>query len=397
MHIYRELKAIPIPEFAYVSHNDFRVYVSEKISDKAVRTVIGRSLPDNDMLMYPNENFRILYPKLWAEHYGKKDLKPQQIHFGLYLAILVILHSTGLYSTLIDVYGIEITNAVIDFSMYSILEKSSVVHAYKDKMFDHATFSNVIHGDHWFSDLFNIKMSEDKNIEFKNNWLMLTTQKYKIEKVKAGVAVDGSNNDCSADSDLCEKGFAKSHTNNDIVGYTWVNDTIFRRPLTYYVTRGSIPDCKTIFNITTSLDDVGLDVEELVLDKNYSNHSVIRELDSLGLPYLINLKSSCFAHKEMVNEYNQQLSSWNPEYSVNFTELSGITEKRKIFEKYPEEGYIHTFFDHHDGNERRLVFYKKILNEVKLIDEKIMSGLIPTIKKEFKNFFQSLKVRKAFH
>lgn len=80
------------------------------------RKVIGRDT--SEITMHPNDLFKFLYPTLWKEYYGDRDLTEYELHAGMYAMSLGIGYKTGLYPILQDVYSPLYANAIMDYAMY---------------------------------------------------------------------------------------------------------------------------------------------------------------------------------------------------------------------------------------------------------------------------------------
>jgi len=135
--IYRNA-VVPIPEGARISKSDARVmivtekrYFPEKQYNVDQRKTIVLAI--NDHHMYPNSFFRWKYPKVFSQ-YSKENLPVHTKSIGLYVASLAIGQSTGLYRILIDSYGIESANMIMDYAMHSIPQKSNVDEQYPSAM-----------------------------------------------------------------------------------------------------------------------------------------------------------------------------------------------------------------------------------------------------------------------
>lgn len=60
---------------------------------------------------------------------------------GMYAAVLSATEGSGLYRLLIDHYGIQSANMLMDFCSYSIRENTSVAEHYQETMADQVLFS----------------------------------------------------------------------------------------------------------------------------------------------------------------------------------------------------------------------------------------------------------------
>ena len=146
MAVYRNI-VVAVPDNAYVE-KDSTVFVKDKNEydplkqyNRVKHTIIGRSIGNGRM--YPNSNFRLRYPTIFEEASGEK-LPRQTKRIGFYTTILSLVETTGLYDALIQSYGIENANMIIDFSMYSIINHSCVADQYPSVMEDQLLFSNSL-------------------------------------------------------------------------------------------------------------------------------------------------------------------------------------------------------------------------------------------------------------
>ena len=125
-HIYRELEPIPYldNDQFYVDKASNRVYVIVKTDPQKknpARITIGQIVPERNNLMYVNDNFKKLFPDLWKKYYGKTENIQIVLHVGFYLTLLAIVYSTGVYSTLIKVFGVHFANVILDLCSYGMM------------------------------------------------------------------------------------------------------------------------------------------------------------------------------------------------------------------------------------------------------------------------------------
>ena len=127
---------------------------------------------------------------------------------GLYTLLLGIGYASDLYPVLIDAYGVDIANHLMDFAAYSIKNHSDVALRYEDTMKKEMCFSKNIYGDSWLSDFFAYTYTEQQNYLFRKAWLQRCKKR---GTSSVWLSIDGSNVDCSSQiSSLAEKGKAKS-------------------------------------------------------------------------------------------------------------------------------------------------------------------------------------------
>ena len=74
--VFRNQQEIPIPDFAYLNASDGRVFTIHR-DERNKRRHITIGWATSKVTMHPNENFKFLYPNLWAQYYGESRLQPQ--------------------------------------------------------------------------------------------------------------------------------------------------------------------------------------------------------------------------------------------------------------------------------------------------------------------------------
>lgn len=386
-HIYWELHEIPRPSDSYINHSDGRVFLmAEDGLGKKKRKVIGRAT--SEAMMHPNDLFRYLYPALWSEYYGDRDLPEHELHAGMYALSLGIGYSTNLYPILQGVYGPLYSNAIMDYAIYSIMDRTDTTQLFPDRMAREVLFSKETYSDSWYSDLFSTYMSEDHNHRFRTEWLRECASR---GITKAWISIDGSNNDCEArNSDLCEKGNAKSHTNSDIVSFIWALDTKTGTPITYFVNNGGMVDSKAFQKMASFLGSSGIEIEGVILDRGFCSHDVIRMLEECNYPYVVMLKSDTYGHTQMMEKHASEIK-WNVKHVVGDDGRFGIVEKGQIFGNHPQTAWINLYYDGANGTDRSIALIRKIRSAVRDAQESILNRQKPTIHRELKPY---LSIRK---
>lgn len=371
-HIYWELKEIPIPEGAHINQNDGRVFIfmddGETIRNSKRKT-IGQAT--SSTTMHPNDAFRYFYPNLWKEHFGDDRIQERVIHAGLYALFLGIGYHTSLYPLLVDSYGPLYANAIMDFSMYSIKEKSDVAQTYESSMYNQILFSKKHYSDSWLSDFFKNKMSAEQNYRFRDEWIRRCKEK---GIAKVWLSIDGSNNNCEARKcTLSEKGTAKSGKNVEIVSYIYAVNTEDGCPVTYMVNNGGKVDSKALQKLMLFLKGYDIEIEGIILDRGFCTHDVWELLNALNCPYVLMLKSDTYGHTKMLEEYREMIRFKVP-YAVNGNGLFGVSAKKQLFKEHPEEAYISLFFDGSNGTQRAITLIRKVMDAIAEIKEKIRKG-----------------------
>lgn len=386
-HIYWELHEIPRPSDSYINHSDGRVFL---ISDDGLgnkkRRVIGRAT--SETMMHPNDLYKYLYPSLWSEYYSDRDVPEHELHIGMYALSLGIGYATRLYPILQDVYGPLYGNAIMDYAMYSIMDRTDTTQLFPDRMGREVLFSKEPFSDSWYSELFRTHMSGDNNHRFRMEWLKECSSR---GITKAWISIDGSNNDCEVrNSDLCEKGNAKSHTNSGIVSFIWALDTQTGTPITYFVNNGGMVDSKAFQKMAAFLGSSGIEIEGIILDRGFCTHDVFQMLEQCGYPYVVMLKSDTYGHSKMMEQYAAEIK-WNVKYVVNDNGMFGVAQEQKVFGSHPETAWVNLYFDGANGTSRSITLIKKIRAAAKLMDEAILKHEKPSVPKELSSYLSVKK------
>ena len=386
-HIYWELHEIPRPEESYINHSDGRVFlISDDGHGNKKRKVIGRAT--SETTMHPNDLFRYLYPNLWSECYGDQDMPEHELHTGMYALTLGIGYATNLYPVLQKVYGPLYGNAIMDYAMYSIMDRTDTTQLFPDRMAGEVLYSKEVYSDSWYSDLFRSYMSEDHNHQFRMAWLKECAGR---GITKVWISIDGSNNDCNViGSDLCEKGNAKSNTNSDIVSFIWALETGTGMPVTYFVNNGGMVDSKAFQKMAAFLLSSGIEIEGVILDRGFCTHDVLQTLEECGYPYIVMLKSDTYGHTKMLEKHASNIK-WNVKYVAGDDGLFGISEKQQVFGNHPENAWVSLYFDGANGTDRSITLIRKIRKAAREMEEAILNHEKPSVPKELSRYLSARK------
>ena len=380
-HLYYELNEIPRPdnthldqELVYINHDDG--------TGRRCRIYIGKLTSRYDNLMTPNENFRHYFTNIWEQYYGGTYIPPYQIHCGLYSMVLGIAYQTGVYPLLSNVYTTQTANAIMDFAMYVIRYQRNVSELYTDSMNEELLFSEKLYSDSWYSELFNQTMDEDHNHQFRIAW----AEKIRSVVRKVWICIDGSNDDCEIDSELCEHGKAKSGRHIPIVSFMFAVSADDGTPVTYLAYEGSRVDSNKVSELFIFLSDNNLEIEGVILDRGFVTHDCLSLIESRGLQYVVMLKSDTYAHKNMMKENADKLF-WNPEHAVSES-LIGVTssEAMQVFGDYKDKAFIHLFFDGANASGRFLNLLSKVWKAKKDIEKEIENGESASVPEKLKKY-----------
>lgn len=384
-HVYRERPEIPIPHEAYINHSDARVYLMEPVTKK--RTVIG--VATSESTMHPNDTFRKLYPEIWDQVYSKfNDPKGYEMYVGMYGLCLGASYKNGLYQVLQDTYGPKYTNIIMDYSMYSILERRDVTQLFPERMRKEVIFSKELPGDATLSNIFTYDLTEEMHTEFRDRWIKRCVENG-LKKV--WICIDGSNNDCQIqESDYAEYGENKSHSGKPIVAYMYAVAAGSGEPVSYFVNPGGKVDCLAFQKIIHFLKGYGLDVEGVILDRGFCTVEVVRTLRSLQIDFVIMISGDILGYKTILDNNGEQMF-FNPEYLIDSKELYGTSGTTQIWAKNPDTGVINLYFSATRECFRGRDFNLTVSEAKEKAEKECAMGLEPTIPTKFRSFLKVTK------
>ena len=389
MHLYDELNEIPVPDFAHP--DGYRVYMNYPIGNGLTKKLyIGQYARKEEGTFYANENFRLYCPKEWEDAYAKENAPHYQYNVGMYAMTLTLSHKTNLYPALHDAFGPLYGNALLDFAMYSIMDRSNVAYRFKPAMEHEVIFSKDRKDDDWMSQMFNNLITVDMIHQFRIRWIQECIKRG-IRKV--WISLDGTNNDCECRiSEKASKTKNKSETDKTAVSYMYALSAQDGRPVTFSVYYGDVVDSKAFIEMCEFLTDSGLEVQGIILDRGFLTHSVLELAADRGLPYVVMLKSDTYAHTHMVIDHAGEIY-WNVEHLVGVDGLFGISDgPRQVFKDYEDSAYINLYFDAKNGSGRKITFVNKLYKTIQEAQAMVSNGQEPSIGDGMDSYLQVEKL-----
>lgn len=380
---------VDIPANAHVAYTRNSVYITtgkRYLSDKGYnqdsRKCIGKYISPTQM--HPNSNYQLFYPAQWEELTKKKSLIGTK-KVGIKSALTAISNTSGIKENLKQTFGLEASNAMLDYSMYSIMNHSDATEQFETAMCNHILFSDKVHTDDWYSNFFTKGIDSGQCTKFKNYWAA-HCKKLGYEDVY--LCFDGSNNDCQAkDVEIAEKGHAKSKNNTNTISYMYAVSENDCTPITFTEYRGGQVDSKAIKELITFLNAFGFKVKGAIIDRYFCNKPVLDYLTGEGINYVVMLTSKVKGKSFMMAKYAEALK-WNVKNYIRASEIFGITDKAPIFKESTDDSFIHLYFDWKNGGERAI---KLISDTYKAYDDAIADiadGKCPTIEGKAKQYIK---------
>ncbi|UNT96637.1 transposase [Allobaculum mucilyticum] len=215
-------------------------------------------------------------------------------------------------------------------------------------MEDELLYSPEARSDSYYTDLFAHRMKEEQELSFKEAWAS-SCKNDGAEDV--WLCIDGSNDDCQSQCvDLAEKGMSKSHTNNNVISFTYAV-TVDGKPVSFEAYRGGLVDFKAMKVVITHLVEAGFHVKGVILDRGCCNSDVLHYLRDHQIPYIVMVKGCPSQCKEMWETYGSRIKM-NVEYLVEDTCLFAAQQKVSLYHSCDWEDYVTLYFDYQNGSER---------------------------------------------
>ena len=311
-------------------------YIVDKQYNSDQRISLGKSISDTEM--HPNDNYKILYPDEFNKHvpYAKQLPDVTKI-IGPYACFLAIGQHIELYPVLVNSFGPQNANMIMDYAMYSILTHSNVAKDFESTMQKHMVFSKKVYSDSWLSDFFRSKLTDEQGRLFIENWILHCKN---VGISSAWICIDGSNDDCEATNMFeAEPGHDKSGNNGPIVSYMWAVSSIDGTPITYRPYRGSRVDSVALKELVVYLKEFGIKTEGVILDRGFWNIEDVKCLREAGLDFIIMMKGG-HGFDQMLETHGQELRGENVRLMLNRSGSYGIVENVRAFKNSDEQLYV---------------------------------------------------------
>lgn len=354
-------------------------YDRDKGYAKPRRTTIGHQCPGSRTTMHPTTQYAQLFPDLW-EKVSNERVKPAIKRIGIFTAFQASNHKTGIKDILDNVYGTDLADAIADYAMYSIIHHTNAAAGFTARMRNELLYSKEPHKDSYYSRLFEEGMTRELELLLKRRWAL---QCKEDGVASVWLCIDGSNDDChSTGVEFAEKGHAKSGNNSNIVSYTYAVTTD-GKPVTYDVYRGGLVDAKAMKSILDFLDECGIRVEGVILDRGYCSAPALRYLVKHDISYIIMVKGVSEGYSDMVMKYGNTIKL-NADYLIPHTYLFGYQQPVKLFKGYDHTDFLTLFYDYRNGSDRITTLLKNLYEEIARIDNLLSKGEHPLVDSKYR-------------
>lgn len=380
---------VDIPEGAIVKKDRTVLWTIEKRYIKAkkynhdVRRMIGKVIETEEGKMYPNDNYKEIFPnEIYANDASKKIAPSYQI-IGHYCVVRTIAERLPLYDILYEVFGKEDTDSILDYAMYQIIYESDVSQHYETSMKNKALFSEKLHGDSYLSDFFRKNISEEKIDLFCEKWCTAIIDYKQLDEIYLNV--DGSNIDCEAEGvTLKEKGHDKSGQNTTIVNimYAVAPDGT---PITYHQYRGSVIDQTAVKYMILYFSHTKVHIKGLCVDRGFCSKKNADMLRENGMDFVMMMTSKPEGFAEARNILRDSIK-YNVDKWIEGTELFGDTTSVKMFSTDDEDSYLHMFYDCERAGDSTAKLLREINKAIRDARNALAKKKDPNIPDEIKKY-----------
>lgn len=355
-------------------------YDKDKGYAKPKRTTIGHQCIGSTTTMHPTSQYAQVFPSLW-EKVSNERVKPAVKRIGMFSAAQAINSMNGIKDILDNVYGVDHSDALMDYAMYSIIHHTDEASAFASRMRNELTYAREPFSDSYYSRLFEEGMPKDLELLFRRRWA-LQCKEDGVDSV--WLCIDGSNDDCNSKGvEIAEKGHAKSGKNTNIVSFTYAV-TPEGKPVTYDVYRGGLVDAKAMKSIIDFLYECDINISGVILDRGYCNATALRYLVDNEIAYVIMVKGEPEGYEKMMQECARAIKM-NAEYLIPHTYLFGCQQQVQLYKSYAHQDYLTLFFDYRNGSDRITTLLKNMYEEMSRLEECIRKGETPVIDSKYRS------------
>jgi len=366
----------------YVYYIYERSYDTDKKYTKPVATTIGKCVPNEPGMMYPNQSFLRFFPEIDLPEEREESFRSGCLRIGSYIILSRIIAEYHL-DTLIDQVIGKDSGLFLDLCIYSIIAENNAGQYYPDYAFNHPLFTDEMkmYSDTKVSDFLG-SITRDHSISFLNAWNAQMDHRQRIY-----ISYDSTNKDCQAgDIELAEYGHSKIDTGEPIIGYSIAYDCDNSVPLFYEDYPGSIVDVTQLQIVLEKAKGYGYQHAGFILDRGYFSRENIRCMDKIGFSFIIMVKGMKPLVRDLVLEVRGTFED-KREYSIRNHKVSGITRTGKLFPSDEKKRYFHIYYsDGKKAGERER--FEVRIDQMAAVLQKCEHKTLPqNLKSSYKKYF----------
>ncbi len=302
--IIKDRGPIEVPDSAYVSLTNRRVYIKQKTGSGVKTASVGQTADAEGRFMFPNRNFRVFYPEEWMALYPE-GCTGTDLAAGVFVLVLDLVIRNGLYQILCDVLTPERAHSLLDCAVYSLLCRENGVSLENCMLFSGYSFDG--------GRMPLEQMPEGSAEEVARRWMEKCAEDGVAE---CWICSGGAG--CSADSPACIWAVCTEGSRRGL-------------PLCCCAAPYGPPDGSAWQKACRMAGEYGIQVRGYALDSGLCNRQTAEALQSSGCDFLLMLTPETYGFRQMMLQYGGRIPcSW--EYLLESSRgMYGCTDRMGIF------------------------------------------------------------------
>lgn len=365
----------------YVYYTFNRTYNAEKKYLSPSGTSVGKCIPDEPGMMYPNHNFLRFFPEIDLPEERDETYRSGCLRIGAYAVLSRIVAEYHLDEMANRIIG-EDGGLFLDLAIYSIISENNAGQYYPDYAYNHPLFTENMrmYSDTKVSEFLG-KITRDQSVQFLNEWNEKIDHRQKIY-----ISYDSTNKDCQAgEIELVEFGHPKVDTGQPVIGYSVAYDCNNSIPLFYEDYPGSIVDVTQLQIMLEKAEGYGYKHIGFILDRGYFSRENIRFMDKKKYSFVIMVKGMKTLVKELVLEVRGTFED-RREYTIRSHHVNGITVTGKLFPSDEKNRYFHIYYnDGKKAGERERLESK--IDQMAAVLRKCEGKKLPNLNRTYTKYF----------
>jgi transposase len=344
----------------YIMFQYGQIYKPEKQYVIPQRTIIGKLLPDDKSLMYPNEKYQEFFPDAVMPEERPEAYRSCALRIGTYIIIQKVLNEYAI-PQMLQKWLKKDCGLFLDLVSYLIVNEDNAGQYYPDFAFCHPLFSDgmKIYSDVTVSRLLK-SIRREQTIGFLDDW-----NKQRDHKQQIYISYDSSNKNCQAgDVDLVEYGKAKDDKGLPVFNVGVAFDKNHKIPLFYEEYAGSITDVSQFVYMVDKVKEYNYKKIGFILDRGYFSKDNIRYMDANGYPFIIMIKGRKDLVSSLVLAHRNTFET-DRDCIIHSYQVYGKTVAARLYEDDTRDRYIHIYFNVAKQAAERIRF-EQTLDKMKL-------------------------------
>ena len=325
---------------AYVLYQYGSKYNAEKQYAVPQRAIVGKRIPSDPDMMYPNDKFLMYFPDTEIAEELPFAYRSCCLKIGTCVVIRKVMEEYNLPALLKKRLGKD-TGLLLDLVAYLIIDEENAGQYYPDFAFDHPLFSDkmTIYSDAKVSRLLS-SITRDQSISFLDDW-----NRKRDHKSRIYVSYDSTNKNSQAgDISLIEFGKPKDDKGFPIFNVSIAMDKTNRVPLFYEEYPGSITDVSQFTFMVDKVAEYGYQKIGFILDRGYFSRENIQYIHRNGYSFIIMARG----RKELVSSIvlsEQGSFETRRECAIRSYRVYGKTVTGRLYEDDERNRYFHIYYN----------------------------------------------------